>query len=571
MKVFTAEKKISSDKTILYFLLVWSVVNFLQSYFTELHPDEAYYWLYSRFLDWGYFDHPPMVALFIRAGDSLFHNELSLRLLTIFSSTFSWWILWQIVKKYQVEAKWFILVISSVSIFHIFGFTTTPDAPLFFFSTLFYFFYRQYLAKDKPLFAVLLSLSLAGVLYSKYHAVLLVIFTLIANPKLFLRKSFWLVAALTLILFLPHIFWQINHGFPSVKYHLFERQASHYEFQFTYLFVIGQLFMAGPLVSWFWYYQVARFRAIDVFTRTLLFNFVGTLIFFLANTLKVAVQPHWTLIGFLPFALLVLISLQHKPKPKWLQPILYANLILLLLMRLGLMVKNPISMKIGVVKSYFGNPEWTETIRKKAGNAYVIFPDNFQNPAWYSYYSNSLQGFSYDSRFYRRTQFDIWPLEDSLQQKRVYLVTDDPLKQFKTDTLKTAKGTFYGTWIDQTRTYQKILVEADSSQIQTSPGKTVHLNLKITNPYTKPVNFSNQNQQHIVVLRAYLMQEDSVLSNQLAPATFNQIQLKPGESKFFPFNLKIPLRKGKYTLLFSVKTPPFAGPRSSPFIPITVQ
>jgi hypothetical protein len=558
MKDFMVEKKTSSDKTVLYFLLVWSLINLLQSYFTELHPDEAYYWLYSRFLDWGYFDHPPMVALFIRAGDSLFHNELGLRLLTVFSSTFSWWILWQIVKKYRVEAKWFVLVISSVSIFHIFGFTTTPDAPLFFFSTLFYFFYQQYLAKDKPLFAILLSLALAGALYSKY-------------PKLLLRKSFWLVAALTLILFLPHVFWQINHDFPSVKYHLFERSASHYRVEFTGLFLVGQLFMAGPVISWFWFKHIARFRATDVFTRTLLFNFVGTLLFFLANTLKVAVQPHWTLIGFLPFVLLVSISLQNKPKPRWLQPLLYINLLLLLLMRLGLMVKNPISMKVGVVKSYFGNAQWTETIKEKAGNAYVVFPDQFQNPSWYSYYSNSLRGFAYDSRFYRRTQFDIWPLEDSLQQKRVYLVTDQPLKEFKTDTLKTAKGIFYGAWIDQLRTYQKVLVEANVKEIKTSPGKTVHLNLKITNPYTTTINFSNSSQQHIAVLRAYITQEDSALSNQLAPPNFNQLQLKPSESKFFPFDLKIPLQKGNYTLLFSVKTPPFSGPRSSSFIQIHIQ
>lgn len=571
MKVFIQGKKVSPDKTVLYFLLLWAFVNLLQSYFTELHPDEAYYWLYSRFLDWGYFDHPPMVALFIRAGDSLFHNQLSLRLLTVFSSTFSWWLLWLILKKYQVEAKWFIWVVASIFIFHIFGFTTTPDAPLFFFGTLFYFFYQQYLEKDKPKIAILLSLSLAGALYSKYHAVLLVVFTLMANPKLFLRKSFWLIAVLTLILFLPHIFWQVNHGFPSIKYHLFEREANHYQFQFTYLFLVGQLFMAGPLVGWYWFYCVARFRPTDIFTRTLLVNFVGTLVFFLLNTLKVAVQPHWTLIGFLPFVLLVSISLQNKPKPHWLQPLLYINLLLLLLMRLGLMVKNPISMKIGVVKSYFGNPQWTESIRKKAGNAYVIFPDNFQNPSWYSYYTNSLKGFSYDSRFYRRTQFDIWPLEDSLQQKRIYYVTDEPLKNFKTDTLNTAKGVFYGSWIDQLRTYQKILVEANVKEIKTSPGKTVHLNLKITNPYNKPLDFSNKNQQHIVVLRAYLMQEDSVLSNQLSSPIFNQIQLKPGESMFFPFDLKMPLQKGKYTLLFSVGTPPFSGPRSSPFIQINVQ
>ena len=566
-----AQQQKTSSKAVNYFLLIWAIVNFLQSYFTELHPDEAYYWMYSRFLDWGYFDHPPMVALFIKLGDTLFHNELSLRLITVLSSTFSWWILWQILKKYQVEAKWFMLVISSISIFHIFGFTTTPDAPLFFFGTLFYFFYQQYLEKDKLGIAFLMSLALAGALYSKYHAILLVVFTLIANPKLFSRKSFWMIAALTLILFLPHIFWQFSHDFPSVKYHLKEREADHYQFQFTYLFVIGQLFMSGPLVGWFWFYRISKFRPIDIFTRTLLFNFVGTILFFLANTLKVAVQPHWTLIGFLPMIMLVLIALQHQFKPKWLQPVLFLNLFLLLLMRFGLMVKNPISMKIGIVKSYFGNPEWMEKIQQKAGNAYVIFPDNFQNPAWYSYYTNSLKGFAYDSRFYRRTQFDIWPIEDSLQQKRIYFVTEAPLKEAPSEKINTTKGVFYGHWIAQMRSFQKMLVEADSTQIQSLAGKVVPLQLKIKNPYSETVDFNNAGQQLPAVLRAYIMRNDSVLSNQMAKPNFNQLRLKPGETKIYPFNLKTPLQKGKYTLLFSIKSPPFAGPRSSSVINLNIQ
>ena len=31
---------------------------------TPLAPDEAYYWVWSRNLQGGYLDHPPMVALF---------------------------------------------------------------------------------------------------------------------------------------------------------------------------------------------------------------------------------------------------------------------------------------------------------------------------------------------------------------------------------------------------------------------------------------------------------------------------------------------------------------------------
>ena len=49
---------------------------------TGLSPDEAYYWVWSRALAPGYLDHPPMVALMIRAGTALAgENPLGVRLL----------------------------------------------------------------------------------------------------------------------------------------------------------------------------------------------------------------------------------------------------------------------------------------------------------------------------------------------------------------------------------------------------------------------------------------------------------------------------------------------------------
>src|SRR5215212_4075477 len=50
---------------------------------TELGNDEAYYWLYSQYLQWNYFDHTPMVALTIRvftANGLLQHFEGFVRL-----------------------------------------------------------------------------------------------------------------------------------------------------------------------------------------------------------------------------------------------------------------------------------------------------------------------------------------------------------------------------------------------------------------------------------------------------------------------------------------------------------
>ena len=41
-----------------------------------LHTDEAYYWVWSQRLDWGYFDHPPMIAWAVRLFTELFGNNL---------------------------------------------------------------------------------------------------------------------------------------------------------------------------------------------------------------------------------------------------------------------------------------------------------------------------------------------------------------------------------------------------------------------------------------------------------------------------------------------------------------
>src|SRR5579864_4009226 len=51
---------------------------------TPLTFDEAYYWLWSKHLAGGYYDHPPMVALVIRAGTMVAGDtELGVRLVSV--------------------------------------------------------------------------------------------------------------------------------------------------------------------------------------------------------------------------------------------------------------------------------------------------------------------------------------------------------------------------------------------------------------------------------------------------------------------------------------------------------
>ncbi|HNJ35712.1 MAG TPA: hypothetical protein PK881_15820, partial [Leptospiraceae bacterium] len=41
-----------------------------------LHPDEAYYWDWSRHLDWSYYDQGPGVAFYIRIFTSVLGNTI---------------------------------------------------------------------------------------------------------------------------------------------------------------------------------------------------------------------------------------------------------------------------------------------------------------------------------------------------------------------------------------------------------------------------------------------------------------------------------------------------------------
>ena len=561
-----------SDKAIWYFLLLWTIFNGIQAYTLEVHADEAYYWLYSRFLDWGYFDHPPMVAIFIRIGDSLWHSEFGIRLMTVLSNTLSLYILWLIAKKYAIEAKWFILVVSGIFIFHQYSFTTTPDVPLFLFTALFYYIYQKYIDEDKLKWALWLGVIIACLLYSKYHGILLVGFTVLSNIKLLKRWTFWVIAGLAVILYIPHILWQIDHGYPSVNYHLYEQSTYHYQFSQTSTYFPGQLLMAGPIIGAFLFYYGFKARIKDAFIRALMVNAVFTFLFFLSSSFKGEVQPQWTLIAFAPLVLLVLIQFKQANNWKqWFQWVAIVNLVFIVGLRVMLMTASPLIRKVGQLKSLFGFKQWAYDIRQKVGDNYVILNDGFQNAAKYDFYNNTTKGFAYDERYYRLTQFDIWPIEEGMQHKKAYWLSKGPIKNVTTDTLNTTGGKWYGGWVNDVRTYQKVKVDVSSPKMSAESGEQVTLDLDITNVYPFAINFSNSGYQHDVYFEACLFQEGNIIQVQEAGDDFHQLALNPHESKHYKFKFIAPEKKGDYTLMFSMRTDPFLGSKNSRIINLTIE
>ncbi|MGB4773667.1 MAG: glycosyltransferase family 39 protein [Daejeonella sp.] len=562
----------SQQKQLLLFLLGWIILNSIQASFTELHADEAYYWLYSQFLDWGYFDHPPMVALFIKAGDLIYHSPLTLRLITILTNTLSVYVLWKIVSKYAQNLKLFILLFSSLILFHVYGFITTSDSPLFFFSVLFFYVYQKYLEDDKLKWTVCLSLIIAGLFYSKYHGMLVIVFTVLSNINSLKRLSFWLIAGFSLILFIPHIWWQFQNNFPSLYYHLIDRSAKSYKFNYTSEYLLAQFFLAGPLIGWYIYKSAMLGKPQDQFIKTLKFNCYGIFAFFLLSTFKGRVEPHWTLIAFIPLFILSYIYLSQKTNiPKWFSKLAVVNIVLILITRVLIMVPIPGIKEIGFIANYFDSEKLAKQLKEKAGDEFIILERGFQGASLYDYYNNTTKGFAYDSRYYRKTQFDLWPIEDSLRNKRVYYISQENLSSFHQDTLKSGKQTYFGRWIDQVRLYQKVMIETDSIKASYKPNEKFALKLKVDNPYQVPINFSNHLEKWDVYIEYGFMEKGKFLDFKSLNRDYEQLRIPSLKQAEFSANLQAPAIAGKYKLIFSIRTEPFSGSRNSKMINFEVK
>lgn len=138
--------------------------------------------------------------------------------------------------------------------------------------------YKNFLESYSWLNTLLLGSVMALVMYSKYHGVLIIICTIISNPALLKNSKAYVVVLIAIILYMPHLHWQYQHGFPSVRYHLFERN-SPYQFSYTSEYVLGQVLLAGPFMGWLLIPGALRYRPKNLPEKALKFSLAGIYLF----------------------------------------------------------------------------------------------------------------------------------------------------------------------------------------------------------------------------------------------------------------------------------------------------
>ena len=193
--------------------------------FTPITFDEAYYWMWSKHLAGGYYDHPPMVALVIRAstmiaGDSEFGVRLVSILLALpmsYAVYRSAEILFGGVRVAATAA----MLLNLTLMVAVGTLIVTPDAPLMVACSFVMFFLAKVLETGRGVWWLAVGAAVGAALLSKYTALFFgpaILIWLVAVPKL--RR--WLVspwpylgAIVALAVFSPVILWNAEHQWVS--------------------------------------------------------------------------------------------------------------------------------------------------------------------------------------------------------------------------------------------------------------------------------------------------------------------------------------------------------------------
>jgi 4-amino-4-deoxy-L-arabinose transferase-like glycosyltransferase len=204
-------------------LVFLTLVRLIVAAVLPLSPDEAYYWVWSRALSVGYFDHPPMVALFVRIGTWLAGDSaLGVRLLGPIAAAFGSLMIWDAGNRLMPGKYRGLMALALLNAPPVFGASAsimTPDIPLMLFWIASLWMMARVIATGSDRWWLPVGLFIGLAIVSKYTALFLIVgiavWLVAVGRHWLLRPMPYVAGAFALALFAPVLWWNWHHGWVS--------------------------------------------------------------------------------------------------------------------------------------------------------------------------------------------------------------------------------------------------------------------------------------------------------------------------------------------------------------------
>jgi hypothetical protein len=239
-------------------ILVLVALRLVAAAWTPLTFDEAYYWMWSKHLAGGYYDHPPMVAVVIRLGTMIAGDtELGVRLVSILLALPMSWAVYRTAAILfgGVRVATTAALLLNVTLMAAVGtLIVTPDAPLLVASSFVLFYLAKILETGRGVWWLAVGAAVGAALLSKYTALFFgpaILIWLVAVPKLrrwLLSPWLYLGGLVALAIFAPVILWNADHRWVSFIKQFGRARIEDFRPAFIGELIPTQIAFATPLV-----------------------------------------------------------------------------------------------------------------------------------------------------------------------------------------------------------------------------------------------------------------------------------------------------------------------------------
>jgi hypothetical protein len=250
----------SYKQKVLLLIAAIGILRSILAFIVELGNDESYYWLYSQHLKWNYFDHPPMIALWIRATTLnlwLQNYPGFIRLGSVISCCVATWLMFKCVSALSNErAGWFAACMYNAFFYAgvTAGIFALPDAPQMLFWTWSMYCMVMITQHEKNwkhwlLFGVASGLCIMSKVHGLFIWIGLGCYIVFYKRNWLANVGLYVALAISITICLPILFWNIHYDFMTWKFNgpRIDVEGGGVNWHYFLSEITGQIFKNNPL------------------------------------------------------------------------------------------------------------------------------------------------------------------------------------------------------------------------------------------------------------------------------------------------------------------------------------
>jgi 4-amino-4-deoxy-L-arabinose transferase-like glycosyltransferase len=298
-----------------------------------LSADEAYYWLWSRHLAAGYFDHPPAVAFVIRAGTALFGSvPFGVRVGGILLSFVASWFVWRtgaILARDERVGAYSCLLFNLTLMISVETLAATPDAPSIAAAAALCWSLAKVAETKDGRWWLAVGIAAGLGLLSKYSAFFLglgaVVWLLASPPMRRWLASPWpyLSGVLALILFAPNLWWNGTHGWATFAFQFGRVEGESFTLRYLVEFLGAQLVLATPFILLLGVFGLAAAsRTRDEHQVLIAAILWPSIAYFAYHSLHARVQGNWPCFLYPLLCVAAALAWQRTDRSGWRVPVI---------------------------------------------------------------------------------------------------------------------------------------------------------------------------------------------------------------------------------------------------------